>query len=502
MQGDEDGRADGPFDGFKPWSAPAHRYRRPSNARAGPRVTPSFAFLSLLALAVASPAAAESARPPDPPLAFVHVNVVPMDAERVLRDQTVVVDGGLVAAIGPRVRPPLGATVVDGHGSAWLVPGLADMHVHSETRNDLALYLAYGVTTVLHMGGARAGFIDSTVPAVNRGEIPGPRVYTAFLVDGSADYNGFVLRTPDEARALVGLAKTNGYDFIKVYVDLAADVFAALAEQGKALGLPLVGHGVRSVRLESQLAQGQALVAHAEEFFYAYFTPRGVPESDDPPSRERIGGAVALAAHSGATFTADLATYAAIAHQIGHPEVVASFLTRPESAWLSPADRLQWQTSGYVRKTARLERKLDFLRGLVKALADARVPLVAGTDAPAVPGMIPGVSLHDDLALLEAAGLTRYQVLSTATREPGAFIARTKGGEPFGTIAVGRRADLVLAAKNPLDDLSTLRTPLGVAVHGRWRDAQALAALLDGIREAYRRSAFGADAGPAPVQPR
>ena len=182
------------------------------------------------------------------------------------------------------------------------------------------------------MGGARAGFIDSTVPAVNRGEIPGPRVYTAFLVDGSADYNGFVLRTPDEARALVGLAKTNGYDFIKVYVDLAADVFAALAEQGKALGLPLVGHGVRSVRLESQLAQGQTLVAHAEEFFYAYFTPRGVPESDDPPSRERIGGAVALAAHSGATFTADLATYAAIAHQIGHPEVVASFLTRPESA--------------------------------------------------------------------------------------------------------------------------------------------------------------------------
>jgi len=421
--------------------------------------------------------------------AFVHVNVVPMDRERVLRDQTLIVTDGKIASIGHALRVPDGAEIIDGRGTAYLSPGLADMHTHSETKNDLAVYLSQGVTTVLHMGGARAGFVDSTVPAVNRGAIPGPHVYASFLVDGSTDYNGFVIKTPDEARAIVGLAKTNRYDFIKVYVGLAPDVFSALADEGRRQGMPLVGHGVTAVRLESQLAQGQALVAHAEEFFYTFFTPAGVEETDTPPDASRIPEAIALMKKHPATATADLATYAAIAHQIQHPDVIASFLSRPESAYLSPNDRLAWQASSYVSKTAKLEAKLAFLRLLVKAMADSGVELVTGTDAPAVPGMLPGFSLHDDLDELEASGLTRYQVLSAATRAPGAFIARTKGGDPFGVVAPGNRADLILTAANPLDTLSTLRTPLGVMAHGQWRDAAALNALADQVRESYRRAA-------------
>src|ERR1041385_7925823 len=106
------------------------------------------------------------------------------------------------------------------------------MHTHSETRNDLAVYLATGVTTVLQMGDARTGFVDHIVPEVNRGAIPGPHVYASFRFDGSTDYNGFVIKTPAEARAIVGLAKTNGYDFIKVYVGLSPDTLSALAEEG------------------------------------------------------------------------------------------------------------------------------------------------------------------------------------------------------------------------------------------------------------------------------
>ena len=252
--------------------------------------------------------------------------------------------------------------------------------------------------------------------------------------------------------------------------------------------MPLVGHGVTAVRLESQLAQGQVLVAHAEEFFYTFFTPPGVEETDTPPDASRIPLAVALAKKYKATVTADLATYAAIAHQIGHPDVVAAFLARPESFYLSTNDRLAWQRDSYVKKTAKLDAKLAFLRQMVKAMADAGVELVAGTDAPAVPGMLPGFSLHDDLDELEASGLTRFQVLSAATRAPGAFIARTKGGDPFGIVAPGHRADLILSASNPLDALSTLRTPIGVMVHGQWRDAAALKTLTDNVRESYRRA--------------
>jgi imidazolonepropionase-like amidohydrolase len=252
--------------------------------------------------------------------------------------------------------------------------------------------------------------------------------------------------------------------------------------------MPLVGHGVTAVRLEHQLEQGQVLVAHAEEFFYTFFTPSGVEETDTPPDPSRIPSAVALAKKYNATVTADLATYAAIAHQMQRPDVVAAWLARPESFYLSPNDRLAWQTSGYVKKTAKLEEKLAFLRQLVKAMADAGVELVTGTDAPAVPGLLPGFSLHDDLDELETSGLTRFQVLSAATREPGAFIARTKGGEPFGVVAPGNRADLVLSASNPLAGLSTLRKPIGVMVRGEWRDATALQALADNVRESYRRA--------------
>ena len=445
-------------------------------------------YCSLICATLLPAAAAFAEDVPSHATAFVHVNVVPMDRERVLRDQTVIVEGDRIAAIGRDVAVPASATVIDGKGTAYLSPGLADMHTHSETRNDLAIYLANGVTTVLQMGGARSGFLDSIVPAVNRGAIPGPHVYASFLVDGSTDYNGFVIKTPAEARAIVGLAKTNGYDFMKVYVGLAPDVFDALADEGRKSGMPLVGHGVTAVRLERQLAEGQVLVAHAEEFFYTFFTPPGVEETDTPPDTSRIPAAVALAKKYDATVTADLSTYAAIAHQIQHPDVVAAFLARPESAYLSPNDRLAWQNSGYVKKTAKLEAKLAFLRQLVKAMADAGVELVAGTDAPAVPGLLPGFSLHDDLDELEASGLTRFEALSTATRAPGTFIHRTKGGDPFGEVAPGYRADLILSTDDPLAKLSTLRAPLGVMVRGQWRDAAALRELSDGVRESYRRA--------------
>src|SRR5690606_28426921 len=86
------------------------------------------------------------AAPVDPAIAFVHVNVVPMDRERTLRDQTVLVRGDRIVAVGSEVAIPPDAERIDGHGKSWLSPGLADMHTHSQTKNDLAIYLAHGVT--------------------------------------------------------------------------------------------------------------------------------------------------------------------------------------------------------------------------------------------------------------------------------------------------------------------------------------------------------------------
>jgi imidazolonepropionase-like amidohydrolase len=429
--------------------------------------------------------------------AFVRVNLVPMDEPRVVREQTVIVRDGRIAAIGSGLAVPQGANVIDGLGVAYLSPGLADMHVHSDSRDDLAVYLAHGVTTIANMGGARSGFALRTKPAANRGAIAAPHVYASFIVDGAADHGHFNVRTPEQARAAVDLAKTNGYDFIKVYNDLAPEVFTELATQGKQKEMPLVGHGVTRVGLRDQLAAGQVLVAHLEEFFYTLFTEPGTEQTDTPPEDARIPDAIALLKRTGAAVGADLVTYDRIAAQIGHPEVLASYLAAPETRNLSPADRLSWRASGYVGKTEKLGAKLTFLRRMAKAMADADVLLLAGTDAPTVPGVFPGTSTHDNLRLLEDAGLTRYQALSTATRLPGVFIQRTIGGEPFGTVTVGARADLVLSKENPLETLASLRRPLGVMAGGVWRDAKALQALLDGVAQRYSAAELPARAASA-----
>ncbi len=133
---------------------------------------------------------------------------------------------------------------------------------------------------------------------------------------------------------------------------------------------------------------------------------------------------------------------------------------------------------------------MAFLTIFTKTLSDAGVPLITGTDTPAIPGLAPGFSLHQDLHLLEATGLSRYQVLTAATRTPGEFIAKTKpGGLPLGTVTVGSRADMVLSAANPLDDLATLEKPLGVMGNGHWYPAEALQTLMDGVAAKYRAAA-------------
>jgi hypothetical protein len=359
--------------------------------------------------------------------AFVDVNVVPMDKERVLRNQTVLVEGPKIAAIGHRLIIPKDAHVVDGRG-AFLSPGLADMHTHSDTREDLKVYLANGVTSILNMGDARAGFVDQIRPEANDGKTPGAHVYVSFLVDGSPRYNNFFVTTPDEARALVRLAKTNGYDFIKVYNDLSTDCFQALIEEGKLQHMPVIGHGVSAVGLRRQLDAGQVMVAHTEEFLYTvFYDPNHIPD-EGAPDPAQIPGVIDFVLHDKAFVTADLNTYATIARQWGKPEAGADFLRMPEVRYLAPRSRLVWARASYQTRKGSVDARLAFLQRFTKAMSDAGVPLIAGTDAPNIAGLVPGFSLHDDLHALEEAGLSRYQVLSTATRTAGEFLRRSLPG--------------------------------------------------------------------------
>lgn len=413
------------------------------------------------------------------PTAFVHVNVLPMDTERVLRDQTVVVEHGTITAVGASVAIPRNARIIDGKKELFLSPGLADMHTHSQTRDDLAIYLANGVTTVLNMGGASSNFVDQTMREANQGKLPSPHVYIGFMVDGSPQYANFFVTTPDEARAVVHLAKTNGYDFIKVYTDLSPECFEAMVEEAKREHLAVIGHSILRVGLRRQLEAGQVMVAHTEEFLYGFFS--------QDLNADEIPAAIDLIKKNDAFVTADLITYTTIAKQWGKPDVVKSFLEMPTSRYVGPDRRLRWKRQDYITRQGSIDPQLKFLAGFIKSMADAGVNLISGTDAPGIPGVVPGFSLHDNFNLLEQAGLSRYEILSSATRVPGQFISRyVPGATAFGTVTAGNRADLVLSAANPLDDLSTLRKPLGVMVQGNWYTKADLEKLAADVLKEYR----------------
>jgi hypothetical protein len=424
--------------------------------------------------------------------AFTHVCVVPMDTNRVLRDQTVLVESGKIAAMGSGVPVPSAATVIDGHGGACLSPGLADMHVHSDTSQDMKVFLANGVTTVLNMGHASESFMDQTRPALNSGQMPGPHIYVGLLVDGSAQFGNLFVNTPAEAQDIVDIAKTNGYDFIKVYNDLSLACFQAIIEEGKRQHIRVIGHGVTRVGIEKQLAMGQIMVAHTEEFLYTVFSHPDLSASNPavldptPPNPLDIPPVIAFLNRDQAFVTADLNTYATIARQWGKPQVLRSFMESPELRYLSPSRRIQWTKSGYAEHSGSVDANLAFLKRFTKDMAEGGVLLITGTDTPSIPGLVPGFSLHDDMDALEAAGLTRYQILAAATRTPSELIRRSiPGSEHFGTIAVGNRADLILSARNPLDDLSTLRRPLGVMANGKWYSQIDLQTLLDQVAKEY-----------------
>ncbi len=412
------------------------------------------------------------------PIAFVNVNVVPMDEPRVLNHQTVLVDGNVIVRFGPvrEVTVPKGTTRIDGNGTAYLLPGLADMHVHIWEPDDAALYVINGVTTALHMGGEPVGGIRYVKQIIDAGTIVAPRGFFAFRLD---DEFGFVTGTPERARNAVDLAYANGYDFIKVYSNLTAAEFAAIVSEARKDGMAVVGHGVRSVGLPKALFEGQIMVAHAEEFYYTAFENR--------TDTARIPQVVADTLRSGAYVTPNLSAFEAITKEWGHPEQVAEWLRDDRAQFMTPAVRTRWINDRHTREQGDLRPVLSFLRVFTRALQDAGVPLLAGTDSPGAAGVFPGYAIHDDLRTLVEAGLSPFQALTAATRTPGDFIHKSiSQAQRFGIVAEGYRADLALVASNPLQDLQVMKSPLGVMLSGRWFPANELVALEQERKRKYQ----------------
>ncbi len=421
--------------------------------------------------------------PPRPAtVAFVNVNVIPMDSERVLTEQTVIVRDGRIVELGPTksVFVSRGALVVDGRGK-YLMPGLADLHVHLRSTDELISYLAYGVTTVLHMSGAMRGARDLLQyrARLAQGELLGPTLYTSGPnVDGDPPIFPGVsvaVKTPEEARRVADEQHRAGYDVIKVYNRLPLDAYVALVAAAKERGLAVVGHLPRQVGLERALQEGQAMIAHGEEYFFTYFggasDARMQGGAIAPPDESKIPLAAQATRKAGTAVTPNLSFIASTRRML---EDLEGVLADPEVKYLHPEVLRMWRSNNPTQRrdveqfTARERVKYPFVQRLTKGLSDAGVLLLLGTDSSA-PGLFPGQSAHLELRELVAAGLTPYQALAAGTRNAGQFIAeRVRKAERFGTITPGARADLILLERNPLADINHLSALTGVVVRGRW----------------------------------
>lgn len=428
--------------------------------------------------AVAAMLFAAAAGAADAPVAFVHANVVPMDSERVLADHTVVASEGRITAVGPSATTPVpkGATVVEA-GGLYLVPGLCDMHVHVYVPQELTLYAVAGVTTVFNLDGRPAHLAWRR--RIADGKLLGPTIYSA-----GPTFNR--PRTAQEAVAEVDRQAAAGYDAVKIYNQVSAAEYPALMAEAKKKGLVLVGHVPREPGFAATLQAGQS-IAHAEEYVYTFFNDDPDPANEvvHPLDTMKIPKAVAMTKEAGISVIPTLVAFHNIVRQA---TAVKAYLRDPNLAYMAPSMRaaLEPERNTYANrwKPERLPGlavSYEFQRQLVKALHDGGVPILAGTDASWLG--VPGFSLIEEVENFQDVGFTPYAALRTATVDPARLLGREND---FGTIAPGKRADLVLTRRNPLEDVRALENPAGVVVHGRWISEAERKTLLAGLPASYR----------------
>lgn len=459
-------------------------------------------------------------RPPWHPeiTALTHIGVIDVAEGKLLPDQTVVVDRDRIVAVGPfgSVAIPEGAPAQNAEGK-FLIPGLVDSHIHLTAGGEpegsrqfiIPLLLANGITSVRDMGG----YLESLVPLrkdIRSGKFTGPDFVTPGpYLDGTPPsfQPSVVVTNRVQGEKAVDDLLARGVDFIKVQSLLHRDAYFAIAAESRRKKVAFVGHVPDRVTAAEASRAGQHTIEHLTNVL------RGCAQDEAALMREqfRVPPRPETPAQAHARVVAwqrrmldqfSDPTAAALLQQFKSsdtwqtPTLILlqndAFPTLANAADAENDERLKhipgvirasWKksrTDQMARVTsdesalraALLQKSMD----LVKQMQASGIPVLAGTDAPA-PYVLPGFSLHEELALLVRAGLTPAQALRAATLTPAELLHVEKDR---GSIAPGKYADLVVLDANPLEDIhNTTKIDL-VYLRGTLLYRPALDTLLEG----------------------
>ena len=476
--------------------------RRPPGERRGYPARTFRAASLMLAVAVSQwMSVAQAAAPPKQAVAITDVTVIDVRQDRVSRPRTVVVEDGLITAIvaGHGDEIPEGAQRVDGRGR-FLIPGLVDMHVHlfnlysHRPPNDwtFPLFVANGVTGVreMHADAESMAQVVRWRKALEDGELVAPRILAAGIA-----VNG---KSPGEAAHDVDAAAVAHADFIKVFSEVPETRWHAILEAARKRWLPVAGHTPAGVSLLAAADGGQRSNEHLMQAYEACSSVEGQLLAD----RKGLEGEALTArrdaqeAQALAAFDRDICRRVgkalAATGQVQVPTLVlanedalqASGPPNSDSRWryLRPDEHTRWEQflAGYTAQDAALaKQRWPVARKIVLALHQARVPILTGTDAP-MPGVYPGFSVHEEMAMLVESGLSPSDALRAATLAPAKFLGIAGAA---GSVEVGMRADLVLLDADPTKDIRNTRRINAVLLDGRLLRRADLDALLDGAEK-------------------
>lgn len=404
-----------------------------------------------------------------PSVTISAVNVIDIDGGRVLPMRDVhVVNGAIDAIEVAGNRAITGRPVIDGRGK-FLIPGLADMHVHhysgEYSDDDLLLYLVNGVTTVRNMGGSERDL--EAKKRIGTGSLIGPRYYTC------GPHVGWWIKTPSEARRVVEEQKSAGYDCIKVYSGMRLKPFRAVIETAERIRIPAVGHAQRKLEIDETLELRS--IEHIEELLDLLDHQPPNPAVHSPLARKMATRRVFVTPTVGGF---DFTRYL-------RADELERILARPETRFLSPYwyERVTNPRDDAYRHLRRLgyrKAKRMYKLALQYAAFFNRegVPLLLGTDTTGF--LVPGFAVHDELETLVAAGLSPRDALRSATSNVADFLGPAHNS---GRITVGWRSDLVVLDANPLIDIRNTRRIAGVMIGRRWIDRAAINQILQRLRK-------------------